>query len=114
MLNESPSHPTGLLRINWALNSSSISSIKYINVAPSTSSNYKNNGEYIQYGTVANTEFDRFYDIFMKNDTNTTLTNLTEIEWNYADKHGHVKDPNKFGDSNWHCWDTNFTDMVCP
>ncbi len=115
MLNESPSQPTNLLRIDWALNSSGVSSIKYTNVAPSSSAtHYKNNGEYIQYGTVSSGEFDRFYDIYMKNDTNTSLTNLTEIEWNFADKHGHVKDPNKFGDQLWHCWNTSYIDVVCP
>lgn len=114
MLNESAAHPTGLIRIDWALNSSGISSIKYTNVAPASSDHYKNNGEYIQYGTVASAEFDRFYYIFLKDDNNTSLTNLINIEWNFADKHGHVKDPHKFTDSNWHCWDTNYADVVCP
>ncbi|MBI5539103.1 MAG: hypothetical protein HY951_03535 [Bacteroidia bacterium] len=115
VLNESTTQQTPLLRIDWALNSSSISSIKYTNVAPASSTNnYKNNGEYIRYGTVANTEFDRFYDVFMKNDANPTQANLTEIEWHFADGHGHVKDPNKYSDSNWHCWDTSYADVVCP
>ena len=113
MLNESAAQPTNLLRIDWALNSSGVSSIKYTNVAPSTSNHYKNNGEYILYGTVANAEYDRFYDVFMKDDNNPTISNTTNIAWNFADKHGHVKDPNKFGDTNWHCWDTSYADIVC-
>ena len=115
MLNESSSQPTHLLRIDWALNSAGVSSIKYTNVAPSSSSHFKNNGEYIWYGTVANApEFDRFYNIYMKDDINPLQTNLTEIQWNNADHHGHVKDPNKYSDSSWHCWDTNYIDVVCP
>jgi len=114
ILNESRTYPTQLLRIDWALNSSGVSSVKYTNVAPSTSPNYKNNGEYITYGTVASAEFNRFYNIFLKNDTNTSSTNLTQIEWNFSDKHGHVKDQNHFGDANWHCWNNNLEDITCP
>lgn len=116
MLNESVANQTPLLRIDWQRNSSGISSITYKNVAPSSSQNhFKNNGEYITYGTNASsTEFDRFYNIFLKNDTNTTITNLTEIEWKFSDKHGRVKDPKKFGDQIWHCWNTAFEDVTCP
>lgn len=114
ILNESKTNQTQLLRIDWSINSSGTSSVKYTNVAPSSSSAYKNNGEYITYGTVANTEFDRFYNIFLKNDTNTSITNLTEIQWNFADKHGHVKDQNHFGDANWHCWNNALEDITCP
>ncbi|MFH2141473.1 MAG: hypothetical protein ABIJ97_03555 [Bacteroidota bacterium] len=113
LLNESKLQPTPLLKIYWQRNSTGISSIKYQNVAPSSSTHYKNNGEYIQYGTVSSGEFDRFYDINLINDTNTTISNMTEIEWNFADKHGRVKDPKRFSNSEWHCWDINFADATC-
>lgn len=31
----------------------------------------------------------------------------TEIEWNITSKEGRVKDEVKFGDTNWHCWDSH-------
>lgn len=40
----------------------------------------------------------------------------TRIEWNIASKEGRVNDPVKFGDSNWHCWDSKamgLIDKVC-
>ncbi|MFH2095459.1 MAG: hypothetical protein ABIJ16_07135 [Bacteroidota bacterium] len=113
MLNESKTQQTALLRIDYQRNSTGVSSIKYKNVAPASSTHYKNHGEYIEYGTVASAEYDRFYDIFLIDDNNTSENNLTEIEWAFSDKHGHVKDPKKFGDSEWHCWDTTFADASC-
>ena len=63
--------------------------IKYTNIIPGGAEN----GGYIYYGTQTG-DMTRFYDIFNKGQDN-----LTEIEWNHTDYHGHVKDPNKFGDS---------------
>lgn len=43
-------------------------------------------------------------------------TGTTLIEWNTESKEGRVKDPLKFGDSEWHCWDSKnkgLADKVC-
>lgn len=106
ILNESKTQPTPLLRIAWS-NVGGTPFISYTNVAPTTSSHGDENGGYISYG-VETGDFDRFYDIYNKG-----LDNLIEIEWNSTDRHGNVKDPNKFGDAVWHCWDTNLIDVIC-
>jgi hypothetical protein len=114
-MNESASQPTPLLRIDWQINGSGTTYLRYTNVAPSTSTtHYKNRGEYIYYGTVSTGEFTRFYDIFMKDDVTPTISNLVEIEWSFQDKHGRVKDPAFYSDSLWHCWDTSLNDVTCP
>lgn len=53
-------------------------------------------------------EFNRFYDIF-----NIENDNLLEINWNETDKNGRVKDPIKYGDDEWHCWDQDLQDSEC-
>ena len=53
--------------------------------------------------------FDRFYHIY-----SASQANLTEIAWSSTLKNGHVKDPKHFTDTNFHCWDANLTDIVCP
>ncbi|MFH2094125.1 MAG: hypothetical protein ABIJ16_00390, partial [Bacteroidota bacterium] len=113
ILNESKTQQTPLLKISWAKNSDGSSFIKYTNVAAASSTHYKNRGEYIMYGTESSGEYDRFYDILLIDDIVTTVSNLTEIEWNFTDKHGRVKDPKHFNDSEWHCWDHFLNDVAC-
>lgn len=104
ILNEKPSVPNTLLRIDWTYDGSSIGDIKYTNIVPE----HAENGGYIYYGT-ASGEMTRFYNIFNKG-----LDNLIEIEWSHTELYGRVKDPDKFGDTNWQCWDSTFMDVVCP
>ncbi len=104
IINQNPDNPTPLLRIEWNNDLNGNADIKYENIVPEGAEN----GGYIFYGRTSSGEFDRFYNIYNKGQDN-----LTEIEWNSTDKHGRVKDPDKFGDSNWHCWDTDLSDIVC-
>jgi len=104
ILNENPTNPNEMLRIDWTYDGGGIGDIKYTNIIPGGAEN----GGYIYYGTQTG-DMTRFYDIYNKG-----LDNLTEIEWSHIDYHGHVKDPNKFGDSDWHCWDTTLQDVICP
>ena len=56
---------------------------------------------------------DEFYDAAY---TISLAANMTNIEWNTTTKEGRVKDPEKFGDSEWHCWasfDEGLIDKVC-
>ena len=103
-LNEDPLNPSPLLQIDWFNHAIGTSDIKYTNIEPGGSEN----GGYIFYGTTLE-EFERFYDIYNKGQDN-----LTEIEWSHINKNGRVKDPNKFGDQDWHCWDVTLEDIICP
>lgn len=104
ILNEKPANPNPMLRIDWTYSGSGIGDIKYTNVVPGG----PENGGYIFYGTAAD-DMNRFYDIYNKGQDN-----LLEIEWSHENHNGRVKDPKKFGDSVWHCWNTMLQDDVCP
>ena len=108
ILNESKNQQTQLLKIVWNRNSDDgTADITYTNVAPAGSGYHDNNGGYISYG-ITTGEYDRYYDIY-----NKWADNLTEIEWNASDKYGRIRDFKKFGDMNWHCWDTTLQDSNC-
>jgi len=104
ILKENPTVPNNLLKINWNKHANNTSDIRYTNIRPGGAEN----GGYIFYGTTSNT-FDRFYNIYNKG-----LENLTKIEWSSTQRNGHVNDPHQYQNSNWHCWDANLTDIVCP
>ncbi|MBU1318975.1 MAG: hypothetical protein KKG33_01625 [candidate division Zixibacteria bacterium] len=94
------------LGIEWHRNvSTATGDLKYTNIIPGDAEN----GGYIYYGSTTDTDYDRFYNIYNKGQDN-----LAEIEWNFTDKNGHVKDENFYGDTDWHCWDTNLDDVDCP
>jgi len=105
-VNRNPTQTNPFLRIDWHRNpSDSTGDLKYTNVIPSDAEN----GAYIFYGALATTGYDRFYHIY-----DIAQDNLAEIEWNYPDGNGRVKDQQYYGDSNWHCWNTVLDDIDCP
>lgn len=103
ILQENPQNENPLLQIDWHHTSQDIADISYTNIRPGDGEN----GGYIFYG-MTNETLNRFYHIFNKGQDN-----LTEIEWSSVTHEGRVKDPIHFGDSDWHCWDTNLMDAVC-
>lgn len=104
-LYQNPTTPNEYVDIVWHRNATAgTSDIKYTNVIPGGAEN----GGYITYGIDPAQSFDAFYDIYNKG-----ADNLTNITWNRTNKNGKVKDPNHFGDSEWHCWDVNLNDTTC-
>ncbi|MGW8317527.1 MAG: hypothetical protein ACWGNV_18160 [Bacteroidales bacterium] len=71
--------------------------------------NQDETGSYITYAEHPEAVFDASYTI--------SLAQVeTFIEWNSTSIEGRVKDLVKFGDSDWHCWDSKtngLVDMVC-
>jgi len=104
ILAENPANPNDLLRIDWKKYADGTADIKYANIKFGD----PENGSYIWYGTTL-TAFDRFYNIYRK-----PSNNHTNIEWSSTLKNGRVKDPLHFNDTQWHCWDNNLLDIVCP
>jgi hypothetical protein len=104
ILKENPASPNNLLKIDWNNNTNATGSIRYTNIKPGAAEN----SGYIFYGSKLN-ELDRFYNIYNKG-----LNNLTQIEWSSTLKNGHVKDAHQYQNADWHCWNTNLLDMVCP
>lgn len=114
ILYEKPEVPTTLLQIDWNKNSDGTADIKYMNIAPSTSTHGAENGGYIMYGKVNNSSFNAFYNIYYK-----SWNNLVEIKWNSTTKEGQIKNslanthPWFFNDTELHCWNSARYNMSC-
>ncbi len=79
--------------------------LKYTYVEPEM----EETGSYILYEYDPDEVFDAAYTV-------SWSAGMTEIEWDITTKEGHVKDEVKFGDTNWHCWDSfanGLIDMDC-
>jgi len=105
-LNHDPNDPTPYIGVEWHRDLSvGTADIKYTNIVPGGSEN----GGYIFYGITTDTPYDAFYDIYNKGQDNHT-----DIEWNTTTLEGHVKDPRIFLDNDWHCWNSDLEDIICP
>ena len=103
ILYENPSNPNELLDIDWTMDwEAGTYTIKYTYIKPGTIEN----GSYIKHGVTGESPYDAYYTV-------SVSMNTVEIEWNKTTKAGRVKDPFKFGDTDWHCWDENLMDTVC-
>lgn len=101
-----PNNQTKFIRIDWHRNpQQGTADIKYTNIVP----NGPENGGYIFYGVTTDTLYDAFYDIYNKGQDNHT-----DMKWHRITHEGRVQDAMHFGDSDWHCWDMNLMDTVCP
>ena len=69
--------------------------LKYSYVEP----DQEETGSFIMFQYLPGEVYDASYTISLAAGT-------TQIEWNTETKEGRVKDPVKFEDSNWHCWDS--------
>lgn len=105
LLKNDPVNNQDFIEITWHKNNNGVADIKYENVLETSS----NKGTYILYGINNETDFNAFYNIFY-----STNSNLTEIKWHRTNKNGRIKDPNHYGDTDWHCWDETRSDVVCP
>ena len=106
VLKQSPAVPEDLLRIDWSRNiSAETHTIRYTNIVPDG----PENGGYIDARHTDDTPYDRIWDIYNKGQDNHTY-----IEWSSATGEGRIKDMKHFGDEEWHCWDSDRLNVVCP
>ena len=104
-LNSDPANPQQYLNVEWNRNAQTgLENIKYKNVIPG----HADNGSYIYYEQSNDADLDRVYDIYGSGNDN-----LINIKWHHLNKDGRVKNEAHFGDTDWHCWDIDYTDMVC-
>jgi hypothetical protein len=102
-LYENPSNPNAVLDVEWNKDwEKETYDIAYTNVKEA-GTEY---GSYIMFEVLEDMVFDARYTI-------THTQNTVLIEWNRENKSGHVKDPGKFGDEEWHCWDENYLNTDC-
>ena len=76
-------------------------SLKYTYVEPGM----EETGSYILYEYDSEELYDASYTVSLS-------AGATGIEWDTTTKEGHVKDEVKFGDTNWHCWDSLANGLV--
>ncbi len=103
-LNHDPTDPKPLVGIEWNRDASGFEDIKYTNVIPG----HDDYSGYIYYEQVDDADLDRIYDIYFPSDDN-----LINIKWHHLNKDGRVKNEARFGDTDWHCWDIDYTDISC-
>ena len=104
-LNESSAVQQPLLQIDWTKSGTSIATVKYTYLK---TGNFKNS--YIEYGKTTG-NFDSYFNI---NYYNGTAFSDMDVEWSSTGLNGRVMCSLWFGDSNWHCWNSNLANMVCP
>ena len=106
-LNHQPNNLQPMIGVEYNKdNGNGMESIRYTNIIPGNAGN----GGYIEFRTTDDqtVDYNKAYDIF-KAETD----NLLEINWNKPNNNGRVKDEEKFGDTDWHCWDVNLQDTEC-
>jgi hypothetical protein len=106
ILKKSPAEPTDLVQIDWSRNiSAGTHTVKYTNIVPDG----PQNGGYIDTQYTDGVPYNHIWDLYDKGEDNHTY-----IEWGGATGEGRVKDLGKFGDYDWHCWDSERLNVVCP
>ena len=105
-LNRNAFNPTPYISSAYVLdNGNGEEVIRYTNITP----NVPENGGYIEYRENDDAvNFDKAYDVYR-----AEIDNLLEINWNSLSNKGQVKDFEKFGDTDWHCWGSDLRDMKC-
>ncbi len=102
---QSPANPSLFLTVNYLNDEvSGKQSIRYTKAEEVTGTE----ASYIEHGNLEGVDMDRYYTIYLQD-----KDKLTEIEWNYANGNGHVKDEVHFQDVAWHCWDKQRKDVDC-
>lgn len=103
------------LQIDWTKTGTSIGTVKYTYIREQTDAGgadpFKNS--YIQYGLTTAT-LNGYYTVHVYEPL--VIQDFVDIfiEWSTAAGNGRVKALYKFGDNNWHCWDTDKNNITCP
>ncbi|MBX2941638.1 MAG: hypothetical protein KF860_04770 [Cyclobacteriaceae bacterium] len=104
-LNFGPDENRPFIQIDWDRNiNNTVADIKYTSIDP----NAIGKGSYIYFGINEETLFNAFYQIFDKEHEN-----MIEIEWNRSTNEGRVRNPNYFGNNEFHCWNAALEDVNC-
>ena len=106
-LYESPANPGEIVKIDWTAVSGTAASVKY--TFTKTGNTFA--GSNIEYGLTQNS-LNAYYSIYYYNSTAEEFFDM-EVEWSTTLKNGRVKCLKFFGDSEWHCWDSNYLNVDC-
>ncbi|MBN2665430.1 MAG: hypothetical protein JXR67_02880 [Bacteroidales bacterium] len=106
-LYESQSNPVEIAKIDWTAEGGKATTVKYT----FTKSGNTFAGSNIEYGTTQNT-LNAYYSIYYYNNSAEEFFEM-DVEWSTTGKNGRISCPKFFGDSDWHCWDSNYLNAEC-
>jgi hypothetical protein len=95
-----------IVQVDWAKTGNSIAGIKFTYVK--NADPFKTS--FIEYG-LTTTSLNAYFNVHYYN--GLKFSDVT-IEWNTTTKNGRVKSLDYLGDTDWHCWDSNKINVVCP
>jgi hypothetical protein len=103
-IHRNPENPEPYLRINSTYQPfDQNASVRLTNVI----ANDPGFGHYIEYGADNANDYNRSFELY------AGASNTMMIEWNEPQRYGRVMHEAHFGDSEWHCWDSNYLDVDC-
>jgi hypothetical protein len=112
IINHSNQFVEPTLKIDWEKSGTAIGSIKYTYVRTLRDNRTADplRDSYITYG-LTNNALDAYYSIHYYNGIKFSDV---DVEWNTTTDNGRVKCLDYLGDTEWHCWDSNKINVVCP
>lgn len=103
-LNHQPYNPQNFIQLDYQGDESTGEEhLRFTNIIPSS----LDFGDYIEYHKVPGAPLDRGFNVL------ADPGNLLEIQWHETTKEGRVRHEQRFGDTDWHCWDGELKDVVC-
>jgi len=102
-----------LLQIDWTSSGNSVGTVKYTYVRTLNDNRETDtfNGSYIEYGKTSNT-LDGYYSIHYYSSSFQTFWDV-DVEWSTVSHNGRVMCSPRFGDSDWHCWNSQLVNVTC-
>jgi hypothetical protein len=101
---QSPASPVQMFCNDWTKTETLISSVKYTYLKNDTNLN-----SYILYGLTTGSS-KASYEIHFTNG----FYSDADIDWNTTDLNGRLKCTDYLHDNNWHCWNSNKINVICP
>jgi len=114
ILYHSPEFPEEVVTIDWEASGDVINNVKYSYVRELDNDRNADsfNGSTLEYGVDDDAGL-YYYDIYYYNEQESKFVDVN-IELNKSDYSGRIKSTNWFGgNTDWHCWDSNFHNTDC-
>jgi hypothetical protein len=114
ILYHSSEFPEEVLQLDWSKSGNEVSEVKYTYVRELNDNRETEtfNGSYLLYGKQTG-DYDAYFDIHAYDNIWYKDFVDVDIEWSLDEYYGRVKADKKFGDTEWHCWDSNGYDVNC-
>lgn len=112
ILNHSPQFKEPVLQIDWTISGNTAVIVKYTYIRDLDNNRdpdpFKTSN--IEYGKQTGS-LDSYYSIFY---FNGLAFSEMDVEWNSTTHNGRVRCLAFFANSDWHCWNGNLVNVICP